>query len=151
MIDHVWTVLCSRAVVDKTSNNVSLQNVIEQLAVEAEPTQGALIPIRPQVVVLWARSQPDTPVRGRARMTFRGPSGKSFGSIESEINLSEHERFRSIGTLQGFPVEEAGRHWIITELSEEGESEWREVDRIPLTLIFNLPEDESGSEEEEDE
>lgn len=150
MIDHVWTVLCSRAVVDKSSNNVSLQNVIEQVAVEAEPTPGALIAMRPQVVTLWARSEPDNPVRGRARLTMRGPSGKDFGLVESEINLSEHQRYRSLATLEGLPAEEAGRHWIIVESREEGEGEWREVDRIPLMLIFSPKEDEIGSEGEED-
>jgi hypothetical protein len=34
MVEHIWTVLCSHAVVDKDTNNVSLHNVIEQVNVK---------------------------------------------------------------------------------------------------------------------
>ncbi len=33
MIDHVWTVICSRAVIDADSNILSLQSIIEQIEI----------------------------------------------------------------------------------------------------------------------
>ena len=31
MIDHVWSLVCSRAVVDTESNNISIQNILERI------------------------------------------------------------------------------------------------------------------------
>ena len=36
MIDHIWTVLCLRAVIDVDSQNVSIQNVLEELNLTVE-------------------------------------------------------------------------------------------------------------------
>jgi hypothetical protein len=142
MIDHVWTVICSRAIIDKDSNNVSIQNVLEQVTVGIEPMPETLIPMSFEVITLWARGDPSKPIRGRMRLTFLFPSGQAFEEpVEAEINLSRTERQRQIFRFPGLPVTEPGRHIIRIECLEEGESEWHEVARTPLRLIFKPPEE----------
>ncbi len=147
MIDHVWTVICSRAVIDRDSNNVSIQNVIEQLTIRDEPKPGMMVPILLEAVTLWVRAKPDIPGRARTRLTFLSPSGKAFGSIESEIDLSKFERYRSRVHFSGLPIEEPGRHVFCVELQKEGEDEWRQVAVIPLSVVFNPSEAEQAEGE----
>ena len=42
MIEHIWSVLCSRSVIDSETNNVSIQDVIEHIIINAEPTENGL-------------------------------------------------------------------------------------------------------------
>ncbi len=141
MIDHVWTVICSRAVIDRDSNNVSIQNVIEQLTVKDEPKPGMMVPILLEAVTLWVRADPNVPGQARARLTFLSPSGKAFGSVESEIDLSKFERYRSRVHFQGLPIEEPGRHVFCVELQEEGKGGWRQVAVVPLSVVFTPSEE----------
>lgn len=153
MIDHIWTVLCSRSVVDERSKNVSIQNAIEQLTATGEPVPGQLIPMQLEVVSLWTRTEPETPTKGRLRVALHAPSGKVFGQLELPVNLTEHERFRSQMRYTGIPAEEAGRHYFYVDLQEEDEGEWRRVAAVPLTIAFKPPEEEpeeEGKPEEED-
>jgi hypothetical protein len=142
MIDHVWTVVCSRAVIDRESNNVSLQNIIEQITIGGEPMPDAMVPIPLEVMTLWVRANTDIPSRARTRLTFLSPSDTVLGSAESEVDLSEYERYRVRMHFQGLPVTEPGRYTFHMELQNEGESEWHQVAAIPLRIIFMPPDTE---------
>jgi hypothetical protein len=148
MIDHVWTVLCSRAVIDKNSNNVSIQNVIEQITIQGEPQPEQGIDIAFEVVSLWSRSDSDVPSHGQARLTFLSPSGRRTGLVEFELDLSEYERLRTRRVFQGLPVTEPGRHTWLMELRNEGEEGWQEVASVPLKIVFMPTESEEQAKEE---
>jgi len=139
VIDHVWTVFCSRAVIDKRTNNVSIQNIIEQITIKGEPKSDAAIPIVCEVVTLWARADFDVPAQGRLRLAYLSPSGKVLNSMEREIDLSKSRRYRIQTIFQGLPVEEPGRYTFRVEL--ENEDEWHQVATIPLEVVFEPPEE----------
>jgi hypothetical protein len=140
MIEHVWTVICSRAVVDGDSNIVSLQNVIEQINVVGEPPPDAVIAIELEVMTLWARKDFDVPARGHARTAFLLPSGKpGIGPIESSIDLTEFKRHRSRGRFTALPIGQPGRYTFRVDYRGEGASRWRRVAAVPLEVVFVPP------------
>lgn len=150
MIDHVWTVVCSRAVIDRNSNNVSLQNVIEQVTIPAGPQPNTVLPIELDIMTLWARTDFDTPTQGRARVTFLSPSGlANDGPFEFSIDLSKYNRHRSRGRFQTLHISESGRHTFLVELQNESGTEWRQVAAIPLEVDFAPPETEQAAGEPE--
>ena len=53
MIHHVWTVLCSRALIDRDSNNISIHNVLEQLNIAAPPQPDLALNIHFEILSLW--------------------------------------------------------------------------------------------------
>jgi hypothetical protein len=136
MIDHVWTVICSNAVIDQFSNNVSLHNVIEQVNIRDEPRPSGAFSATIHVMTLWARSDFNTPNLGHARLAFLSPSGVVGNPFEYEIDLSNDHRSRMRTIMHGLPLEESGRHAFTVELQNEGETEWRQVAVIPLEVIF---------------
>ncbi len=147
MIDHVWTVVCSDAVIDQFSNNVSLHNVIEQVNVRREPEPGRRLSDPIHIMTLWVRRNLKEPSRGRARLAFVSPSGVVGDPIEYPVDLSENHRNRMRITMRGLPIEEPGRHAFRVELQNEDEAEWHEVAAIPLEVNFVPPE---ASEQAED-
>lgn len=136
MIDHVWTILGSRAVIDKRTNNVSIQNVVEQLTVFGMPDPESRIAIELELVSFWIRSDPNTPAQGRMRLVVVSPSGKCAEPLETELDLTAHERLRVPIRFESFPCDEAGRYYFRVELLEKGDQEWRDVAAVPLTLVF---------------
>ena len=142
MIDHVWTVVCSRAVIDRESNNVSLQNIIEQINIRGEPIPDTVIAVQLEVVTLWVRADFDVPSQATTRLTFLSPFGNVLGSFGSDIDLSEYERFRARAKFEALPMPEPGHYAFRMEFKNKGESEWHEVATIPLKIVFVSPETE---------
>ena len=73
MINHVWTVLCHRTLIDQKSNNVSMIDAIEQINIKGRegPT---VAQISMELVSLWIRSDPNTGTRGQYRISFIEPN-----------------------------------------------------------------------------
>lgn len=155
MIDHVWTVVCSRAVIDKESNNVSLQNVLEQLVVskkaqsdagelEIDTSSKFVLPYRFMVISLWSRSDLKEGVIGYGRVKLYSPDNELL--IEPkifEINLHNFRRFRSRGVFPGFPIQGPGKYTFSVEFRIDEETQWKEVSRVPIEVRF---EDDEESE-----
>lgn len=147
MIDHVWTVVCSRAVVDQKSNNVSLQNVLEQITISAVPSAGWALPISLDIMTLWARSDFIQPAQGQYRIAFRSPSAAIIsGPFCRKVDLSEYKRMRDRVTVNSLRVDESGRHTFTVEFQLDGETNWTQVAVIPLEVLFKPP-DVEGPEQ----
>jgi hypothetical protein len=132
MAEHLWTVLCTKASIDSTTNNLSLFEVIEELAISSFPeNQTALIALSADLATLCIRSKLDTPEKAQGRTTVIGPSGRELGTGLFEIDLSTHPRCRSITRFNALPVEGPGEYYFVIAFSDNGTS-WREVARVPL-------------------
>jgi hypothetical protein len=140
MIGHVWTVLCSHAVIDQDSNSVSLLDVVEQLEIGEEPTPEGGVLFSLDLMTLWARTDLDVPAWGHGRVTFLSPSGELVrGPFSFDIDLSQHRRNRTKGRFQALPITGSGRHVFRVELQNENETEWHQVANIPLEVYFTPP------------
>lgn len=148
MIEHVWTVACERVVIDRKSNNVSMQSVIEQFRIAGEPKERGRLPQRFHLITLWTRTEDNKPCLGFMRFSLLSPSEKKLAESEHELNLVDTERYRVVISIPGLPVEEGGRYVFKIDLKQEGESEWREVQRVPLMVTFFLPKIEEDVSDE---
>lgn len=135
MIEHIWSVLCSRSVIDSETNNVSIQNVIEQIIINGEPTENGFLPIPLELITLWGREKVDETSEGTERVTFISPNGKSEIISETIIDLTKVERHRQRIRFPGLPVSEAGKHYFKVETKNDN-NEWEQVAAIPLKILF---------------
>lgn len=141
MIRHVWTVLCSNVVIDRDSNNVSLQDVIEQVQVTIEggwsPDAKSVLPIRLNLVTLWVRADYAVPAQGKARITVLSPAGDPLAKPGGyEINLADpYRRFRGRTRFGSLPVAGSGCYTFLVELQKEDEA-WEPVAEIPLEVTI---------------
>jgi hypothetical protein len=149
-IKHIWTVLCQHSIIDAESHNISLIDVIEQLIISApapseqQPTgqvRVGTVPIPFEVVSLWSRAEGTQPALGQCRVTFISPSGPLGEAHYIPVDLRKYERMRTRQRFGGIPVSEAGQYLFRIEYRDDGETEWREVDAVPLKVII-----ESGPE-----
>ena len=135
MIEHAWTVLCDKVLVDEETQNISL-DVIDQLTalVAPIPAGGAvLIPNRLQIVSLWYRRDPAIASRQRARVRMIDPDDRQLGEVPVDLDLTSTERLRTRGMLSGVPVTKSGWYHFIVEVEEQGA--WKVVANVPLQVV----------------
>ncbi|MBI3739785.1 MAG: hypothetical protein HY258_12120 [Chloroflexi bacterium] len=135
MLEHIWSVLCSRSVIDSETNNISIQDVIEQITINAEPAENGFLPFQLELITLWGRKEINEATEGTERVTFITPSGKSEVISEAKIDLTKAERHRQRVRFPGLPISEAGKYYFAVEV-KNGNNEWKQVSAIPLKVIF---------------
>lgn len=139
MIEHIWSILCSRSVTDRDTNNIILLDVLEQITAvvpirSATEDAGLLSPN--ELVSLWSRSVSDRPERGRGRIRLLAPDGSELGRHEFDIDLTQRERLRTQTRSAGLPIRGSGRYDFIVDLQEQADADWREVCKVPLKVVI---------------
>jgi len=142
---HIWSLLCSRCVTDKVSNNVSLFEVLEEIHLPpgvAEKKGGGIEVIAPMPadwVTLWARSKKEEPETVLVKDTILSPSGKILGEKEYSINLQENSRSRAIRRVPLPPSDKSGVYRFRTQVKDEEQKSWRRVSEIPVEVSADKP------------
>jgi hypothetical protein len=138
MIRHIWSVLCSKVAIDRSSNNISLFEVIEaaQLISTVEINFPANVPYDGTFVTLWAREQPNVPTTVQARMRFLAPTGQELIVHQSPIDLQATSRSRHIVNLNGLRVGGPGIHEFEVSWRQNDQDDWHRVASIPVDLSF---------------
>ncbi len=142
MVNHVWSVLCQKSILDRDSNNISLIDVLEQLGIPSSTIPSAeggrmVLPLNVELVTLWERADYEHPVRGRARITLHDPTGTPIGPPnEYDVDLTAHTRTRARTHLSGLPFVGAGRYLFSIEVQSEGETAWRSAASVPLQVTI---------------
>ncbi len=138
MIDHVWTVLCSRSLVDVESQNISLLEVVDEISLAPEllaENKEVSLPIRLELVTCWRRSQLDQPGKSRGRMSLSGPDGKKMEEQSYNIDLSEFPRRRTRVRMPGLLISKPGSYVFRVEVQMMPVGQWMEVAKIPLDIV----------------
>lgn len=138
MIRHIWTVICSRAVIDKESNNVSLFDVLEEarLRTAESDTEKPVIPFPIAIawVTTWQREPIENPTHSRGKDIILSPTGEVLVENEYPIDLSKFKRVRAKRNVANFPVSESGMYRFRTQIWNEEKNVWEAVSDIPLDI-----------------
>ena len=136
MIRHVWSVLCSKFILDKESNNLSLINVLEQINIKKGVELPVVIPIEFHLVTLWMRESMNDPAKGQARILLKTPSDETLEALKYEIDLETSERRRINLTMHGLPVSEVGYYYFQVKYRLPSSTRWKTVAQIPLKITY---------------
>lgn len=139
MIDHIWTVICAKSIIDNESNNFSLIEALEQFNVTAPKPEGdkvGVIVFDFEVVSLWSRADYNIPCKGKAKLIYKGTSDEIIQETEYSIDLSSSKRHRTRLKFQSLPVKGPGKHFFCVQLQWEGLGHWMDVSKLPLEVVF---------------
>lgn len=146
---HVWSVLCSSSVLDADSNNLSLNNLVEKLTfhvtkeVELEKKKagatGYLMSVQLELVTRFYKITEEA-VAFEIKMDVINAKGKLMGSVNpNNFGIKSGIKNMRIRTkLNQLPTDEQGGDYTLSILVKEaGESEFTEVDQIPLEIVLD--------------
>jgi hypothetical protein len=137
MAEHVFTVLCRRAIVDEATKIPSLIDIIDGFEysgpenIEAQPA----FPLELAVVTQWTRSDPNTPEMSRHRLNILGPKPPrepppSFPEVA--VDLTTGRSHRTTFAMQGFPNYGIGDYSLLIELLVG--AEWIVAKNLTFTI-----------------
>lgn len=139
MINHIWSVLCQRNIVDQVSNNVSMIDVFESVKINAQinPGNTLIIPFPFCLVTLWGRRKPDVPCQGLARLIALNPKGKTITEKQQDIDLAEYVRARHTLNFLGFPIQSSGQYKFRIQIQDDKKGTWKNVAEVPLEVTIS--------------
>lgn len=135
MINHAWSVLCSKSAIDRETNTLNLFDVIEQITGK-DVNLPSTAPLPLELVSLWTRADLNRGARGQARLIVLEPNTNQREPKELSIDLTEFHRLRTRLRMGGFRITERGQYIFRVDLRVEGQDEWREVARVPLEVVL---------------
>lgn len=139
MIQHIWSVLCQNCLIDKTTNTISLIEVVEDLGLPGPPLpvgEQGLIPIQCSLVSNWERIPSNQPTRGTVKFRTIRPTGECERDQEYSVDLSSTPRSRTIARISGISFREEGRHVFEIHVKEDGATDWTKVASIPFNITI---------------
>lgn len=155
MAEHVWSILCDRSVIDKSSNQVSLLNVVESLnlfvdqeeldtlrQLDSSSDEAPSVRRRMHFVTWWVRSDLEAPETVPIRIVVISPRGTRGGTAPATVDLSEKSSYRIQIVIDGLKFLGEGRYWFAVE-QKVGTEEWCEVARVPLTVAVTEANEEN--------
>ena len=146
MIRHRWSIACARAVVDRYTNSLSLEHIIERINIQGPlPTENA-IPIELDIMTLWATDEPGDSEIAQSRLTIVAPDGEELGSNEAQVDLTKHVRLRNRVHLSGLPFSGCGQYVIRVDLLR-GDT-WETVGNIYIDIVQIDPVEQEESQEQ---
>jgi hypothetical protein len=136
VIYHAWTTVCQKSIIDRDSNNISL-DILEQVSVSMPPIPEGkdviILPISIEIVSLWYREMNEKGSKGNGRIKIFDPKNNEVGSADIDIDLTNSHRHRTRIRLDGLPILKdivSQTFHITTEI--ESNDKWTEVARVPL-------------------
>jgi hypothetical protein len=127
-----WGLTCSDVVVDQSTNQISYRDAIERIRSPEFPFSFMRMLF---VSSLWRRDSPNVEERIEARVVFENDDGEELGTTDiSEVDLENHDRYRSNFGLTGFEVESPGILWFLIQKRLTEEDDWITVKRLPVEV-----------------
>lgn len=147
MIKHIWSVLCRRSIIDSTTNNLTISDVLEELKIDikVEEKDSAnlkviTLPLEFEVVSMWLKDRKDIQSHLKADCDIEviSPIGKTMQNFAQKIEMpAGMRRMRTILRVIGFAVEDSGEYTLKINIKEEGYKTYKTVAELPLEVSLN--------------
>jgi hypothetical protein len=149
----MFAVFAQRVVVDKFTNNMDINAVIEELRIP-RPSQDLVNKARAAkkhlaaqgvlvLVMQWRRTNPKKPEKlFRSRIEFRGPRGRVLATAEQDINILETLYMRGLVGYPSIPIAEEGTY--IATIARKSGARWIRAGEASFQIAYqDVPPPES--------
>jgi len=148
-IQHMWSLICERAVVDSTSNNVSLTNVLEEVQIVPSPEiefgvgeKDKKLIVIPMVfnLVSTVKKLTASEYNGEFQISVVDPDDKVLQVNANAFKIPAYNtRFRTIASIQGFPVTVPGEYKFLIKAKENTQKEFTKLGEVLFEVKIALP------------
>ncbi len=136
MIQHFWTIACSRSLIDERTKNISLIDVLEEITLPPDFLKRHKInklPLQLEVISFWGRAEEKVPARGKGRLQFVDPNGEVLQEQEYDIVLDEFSRSRTRMYVDELPLTSQGRYNFVVSL-QNPDGSWKILSELPIQV-----------------
>lgn len=145
MLKHLWSVLCRKSIIDTETNNISINEVFEQLGIDLKANDPKLIagsqinvPIEWEMVSMWINGNITAPLKAEYEVVITDPIGGSQKSFIQPIEMPiGMKRMRTRMKVMGLVVSIPGDYLFTVNLKEDNQKDFKTVAEIPLEIKIN--------------
>ncbi len=143
MIQNIFSVLCESSIIDKDTNNITINNVLEQIKIAVSLDDRQLsqkdfpinTPIKYEFISLWKNNKPNPKQTFDIELVVLDPNDKIIQTIPQkfkfEIGITRH---RSIFKISGFVATINGTYTFLIRIKTETENIFQKVAKVPLEV-----------------
>ena len=138
---HVWSILCTKSIIDNTTNNISLFDIVEKLVITLKPQEKQVarskpitLPVSFEIVSLLTKKQQKQSEKAELIIELLNPKKKKIIEHNKKIEIPKNfNRIRVRGKINALTVEENGTYLFVIKLKEEKQIV-KKVAEIPLEI-----------------
>ena len=141
MINHIWSVICKKSIVDSQTNIISLLEIIEVLDVNVvlppnlDPKSNINIPIEFEFVTMWQRDFVNKEENFDTQIVVTDPKGTQLNAINGKMNMPINMmRLRSITRISGLGLTDSGNYTLFLKMKQQNDKNYKAVTAIPLEV-----------------
>jgi len=146
---HIWTVLCKESIIDTESNNVSLLNILEQISIGINDSNGQqllkegkmfnlnVIPF--EIVSFWAKEDRTKSEEADMIIEFLDSKDNKIKEFEQHIMITaQYSRIRTRIKINGLSVKDSGTYNFIIKIKDKAVKNAKIVAEIPLEINIGI-------------
>jgi len=144
MPELVFSVVCSRAIVDRLTNGLSIIDVVDGIAINNDAEQladnkASTIALNPPltIVQLWARENASSDETFTNRILVIAPDRKKLSQPGMQLSFHGKLNIRSIMTLPSIPAKGSGLYRIVSQekvKGKNGSDRWQTRAEVPINI-----------------
>ena len=137
---NIWSLLCTRALIDQRTNGLSLIDAIDELTVtfnNAEEMSAATknIPVAFEFVSLWHDEAKETERKLPYTIVIKSPQGEIVGEFKNEARFEAGKtRLRTLTSISGLKLTVEGKYLFQVSQADGGKEQI--VAEVPVDVRF---------------
>ena len=136
-MNHIWSVLCKKSIVDADTNNINLE-VLEEITFSVPLDDKFKLPASfnfdYEIVSFWTSAK-KSGEKFYVEMEFVDPNKKALNKIEQEITFPENKtRLRTRVKANGLNVTKEGEYILKVKAKSKKSENFKTLAELPLTV-----------------
>jgi hypothetical protein len=146
ILNHEWSILCSRSILDKDTNNLSLINLIEQLNVPFQldegsawdEEKGAEFPLEMVLVSRFRKLVSEEEVVSfETKVDFLSPDNVVIASFEQPLEMGHGmDNVRIRYGIGGLRLTKNGMYNFVIHYREKNSKDFMKIHTVPLKVTL---------------
>ncbi len=137
---HIWSVLCTRTVIDINTNSLSMQNCFDEINIniikdEMRENKKMLVPVQFEIIHLLFDEKIDEIREPEIKIELYDPKGENVGNFSQKVMFPKQKRRLRIRTIMNnLPITTEGVYNFIIKLKKTSQGKHEKVTEIPLDI-----------------
>jgi hypothetical protein len=141
MINHVWSVLCRKSIIDNETNNISLIDVLEQIQVNTVTQQKTLKPVRVpleyEIVSLWSKDKSPKKASADIQVSLINSDGQIIKEFSHQLEIPlKTKRMRSRTRIAGIELSKSGKYQFAVKVKQQGQKNFKTIALLPIDVTI---------------
>lgn len=138
---HIWTILCKKSIIDSDTNNITLNESLEEISFSIPLDKNFKLPASfnfdYELVSFWTSSKHKGEEKFFMKIDFIDPDKKVLSHLEQEITFPENKkRLRTRIKSNAINVTREGEYTFVIRAKEKKTETFKALTEIPLSIII---------------